>query len=873
MPFPLRLGLLIAAAGLVAGAAEPPANVATPPVGFPAAHALVVRYCLDCHSTKLQKGSLDLERFGTAEGVRRHPKVWQQVAEQVEAGEMPPAGKPQLSPGEKRDLLAWTRSVIEAAARANAGDPGAVPLRRLSNAEYDATVRDLTGVDLRPTREFPADGAAGEGFTNAAEALTDVSPALLTKYLNAAKGVADHAVLLPDGFRFSAGTTRRDWTDESLAKLRAFYAAYTNPFGQPPLTQYLAATLKHRDALRAGTTTVAQVAVAEKLHAKYLGIVWATLTGTDAGEPLTAIRTAWAKAGDKDAPALAATVAGWQAKLEKPAAVGSYRSPTQRVPVEPPGDAAKAGAAAFRTCFPSVVCFPQVVPNDEVVSLKMFHREDAELERLFLDDAAKRTLDDLWRDHRMVSRQPEAENAYLPQFIGFVTQDQPKETLALFEAMRPEFQRRADDFAKDLDAAAPKQMARLLTFAAEAYRRPLAPREATELPKLYAAIRAKGAGPDEALRSVLARVLVSPAFLFRVENAPPGKLAGLVNDHELATRLSYFLWSSGPDAELRALAAAGKLRDPAAVEAQARRMLADARVRSLAVEFGTQWLHVRDFASFNEKNEAVYPSFTAELRRAMDEEGVLLFTDLFQADRPVTGLLDGDHTFLNELLAKHYGVPGVTGPHWRRVGGVRQFGRGGVLGLGSVQSKQAAASRTSPTLRGNWVVETLLGERLPRPPADVPKFPEGGDADKLSVRQLTERHSRDPACAVCHVRVDPYGFALEGFDGVGRRRDRDAHGLAIDARATLRDGTTFDGLDGLKRHLLTAKKPVVVRLFCKKLLGYALGRSVALSDTALLDEMVLALGKADGRVTAAVAVVVRSPQFRGVRGGDFDDTE
>ena len=155
----------------------------------------------------------------------------------------------------------------------------------------------------------------------------------------------------------------------------------------------------------------------------------------------------------------------------------------------------------------------------------------------------------------------------------------------------------------------------------------------------------------------------------------------------------------------------------------------------------------------------------------------------------------------------------------------------------------------------------------------MPKFPEGEGTDKLTVRQLTERHSSEPACAVCHVRTDPYGFALEGFDGIGRRRDADANGLAIDSTATLRDGTTFDGLEGLKKHLLTAKKPVVVRLFCKKLLGYALGRSVALSDTALLDEMVAALDKADGRVTAAVAVIVRSPQFRGVRGGDFDDTE
>ncbi len=188
---------------------------------------LVKKYCLDCHSTKAKKGSLDLERFASLDQVRKDLKPWQQTIEMLEAGEMPPKGKPQPTADERKQMIAWVRGFLDAEARARAGDPGYVPLRRLSNAEYDCTIRDLTGVDLRPTREFPADGAAGEGFTNAAEALSDISPTLFTKYLNAAKDIADHAVLLPDGFRFSPGKTRRDWTDESLARLRKFYAEYT----------------------------------------------------------------------------------------------------------------------------------------------------------------------------------------------------------------------------------------------------------------------------------------------------------------------------------------------------------------------------------------------------------------------------------------------------------------------------------------------------------------------------------------------------------------------------------------------------------------------------------------------------------------------
>jgi transposase InsO family protein len=202
------------------------------------------------------------------------------------------------------------------------------------------------------------------------------------------------------------------------------------------------------------------------------------------------------------------------------------------------------------------------------------------------------------------------------------------------------------------------------------------------------------------------------------------------------------------------------------------------------------------------------------------------------------------------------------------VEGVKKYGRGGLLGLASVQTAQAGASRTSPILRGNWVVETLLGERLPRPPPNVPQLPEVEGAEKLTMRQLVERHSRDPACAGCHVRIDPIGLALEGFDPIGRRREADSAGLPIDVRTRLRDGAEFEGIDGLRNYLLRRKRDVVIRLFCRRLLGYALGRSVTLSDTTLVDEMVAALTRNGGRVGAAVQTIVRSPQFRMIRGID-----
>jgi hypothetical protein len=598
-------------------------------------------------------------------------------------------------------------------------------------------------------------------------------------------------------------------------------------------------------------------------------------------QPLDAIRAKWKTATEKDVPALAKEIGEWQVKLWKTNRIGSYlraegkvyfENTTRQFAVDPPNPEIEdkkllvAGYDEFRQVFPLFTCFPQVVPTDEVVCLKMFHREDEPLIRLFLDKDQYERLEKLWAEHRFVSRQAIAENNYLPQFIGFVTQDQPKEMFLHFDGQRPAFQKRADDLLKDEEAAIPKQFEALREFAGRAYRRPLTDKEKVELQALYKSIREKGASHDEAFHGILARILVAPAFLFRIEHAPAGKEPADVNDWELAARLSYFLWSSTPDEELRKLAAAGQLREPKILATQVQRMLKDERLRTLAIEFGTQWIHVRGFDELKEKNEKLFPTFDANLRKAIYEESILFFQDLFQNDRSMTQILNADATYLNETLAKHYGIPGVTGPQWRRVEGVKKYGRGGVLGLASVQAKEAGASRTSPVLRGNWVVETLLGEKLPRPPKDVPRLPEEEGDGGLTMRQQVEKHAMNASCAVCHVRIDPFGFALERYDAIGRIREK---GAAVDTKAKLKDGTEFDGIDGLRTYLLTKKKDVIVRLFCKRLLGYALGRSVTLSDTDLLDEMVRELEKNEGKLSSAVQAIVRSPQFRMVRGADM----
>ncbi len=533
------------------------------------------------------------------------------------------------------------------------------------------------------------------------------------------------------------------------------------------------------------------------------------------------------------------------------------------------------GLAAFRRCFPLYVHYPKIVPDDEIICLRMYYREDGELARLFLSDDQLRQLDRLWAELRYVSQYPLAEQKYYPTFMGFVSQDGPEAHKRLKALLDEPVRRRGEEFSHEMEELAPMQLDALVDFAARVYRRPLEDAQKAELKHLYQTLRDKKEMPHEdAWRTTLASLFTSPLFLYRIESAPPGNQAQPVSNWELATRLSYFLWASLPDAELEQAAAAGTLSDPAVLAAQTSRMLGDGRVRGLATEFATQWLHVRDIRNNREKNEKLFPSFDDSLRVALFEESARFFQNLFQSDCSVLEIFDADYTFVNDVLAKHYGIPGVSGPEWRRVDGVKQYGRGGVLALGSVLTAQSGASRTSPVLRGNWLVETLLGEKTPKPPANVPRLPdEETGGENLTVRQMVEKHAQVAECAVCHERIDPFGFALEKYDAIGRLRETDLAGRSIATDARLKDGTEFDGLDGLRKYLVEQRKALMLRHFCTKLLGYSLGRTVSLSDRPLIDEMLAELEKNDYRFSAAVLPIVRSKQFCNHRGMDATKDE
>ena len=1320
---------------------------------------LLREYCVTCHSTEKQEGELDLERFLSLEQVKRHADVWERVQEQLALGEMPPKDAKQLSAEPRRLLADWVRSTLNEIALANAGDPGPVVLRRLSNHEYTYSIRDLTGVpSLDPAREFPVDGAAGEGFTNVGAALV-MSPALLSKYLEAAKDVAAHLVLTPTGIHFSAETSSRDWTDETLAKIRAFYATHTasgessqtvaqgikldtgTGSGRLPLARYL-------DALQGRAST-------EGLSPKYLGILRDALAGAQPStlldplrakfrakqltaadiepwqkalwrfsnvghlgkvggpkswlEPVTPLATqhefrmklqpppdgsdltlyfSTSNAGDGDAGdgdvndvalwdnarlitpgrgelllrdvrsvmqqmerhratviesavrCLAAAheaeiakdgldlsvlaqkhkvdgevLAGWltylgiaragESKLEplitkkaesvanynfirgwvgdnalsvlanssdaavnipgemKPNSIATHPSPklasviAWRSPVSgalrisgtvqdghtacgngilyslelrrgqtrevlaageskgssvisigplqdvrvmqgdvvalvidprngdhacdhtpvnltlsdgelewdlakdvspdilasnphvdrhgnsavwhflsqpakgtdaptmavdstsllskwrkaedsaeraqfavqvqqllqqdaaaeqaSPSDRAlsqqllslngpllanawravkaqatvgsespygldpelfgrhpKSGEVAatslcvqapsvievrlpsalltgaelvatgrlhpsaaskgsvqmqilttkpaadsglratnatltkeagawnsskppmmfdapilvaegsearrrfesafddFRALFPAALCYTKIVPVDEVVTLTLFHREDEPLRRLMLNDDQIAELNRLWDELHFVSEDALTLVDAYEQIWQFSTQDGPNAPNGdkRLEPLREPIMAAASKFKEQKTAAIEPQKAAILALAEKAWRRPLTESEATGLRKFEP-------------RLMLVRILTSPAYLYRSET--PAIQTGPVNDWELATRLSYFVWSSVPDDELRAVAAAGRLRDPDVLAAQARRMLKDDRIRRLATEFGCQHLHVRDVATLDEKSERHFPAFKP-LREAMQEEVTRFYIDLFQNDRSALSLLDADYTFLSKPLAEHYGIP-FEGSDWQRVEGIKKYGRGGALGFSAALAKHSGASRTSAILRGMWVSEVLLGDKIPNPPKGVPTLPEEAP-EGLSERQLIERHSSDARCAGCHKRIDPFGFALEGFDAIGRTRVADTKSMTF-------DGTAVEGLAGLRDYLANQRRADFLRQFSRKLLGYSLGRSAQLSDQPLIDNLSKTEG---GHVGQMIVQIVLSPQFREIRG-------
>jgi hypothetical protein len=399
------------------------------------------------------------------------------------------------------------------------------------------------------------------------------------------------------------------------------------------------------------------------------------------------------------------------------------------------------------------------------------------------------------------------------------------------------------------------------TLARRAYRRSVTDADVDALFTFYQQEKAKTGNFEAGIEMALRRILADPEFIFRFEPTPTGvapKTPYRISDTELASRLSFFLWSSIPDEELLKLAIDGRLRQPAVLERQTRRMLADPRSRALVTNFANQWLYLRDLKNAN-PDVTVFPDFDDNLRQAFQRETEMLFESIMREDRSVLDLLNADYTFVNERLARHYGIPNVYGPDFRRVP-VPMDARRGLLGQGSLLLVTSNANRTSPVIRGKWILENLLGAQAPTPPPDVPPLEEKPTATARSVRERIEQHRANPVCAGCHKIMDPIGLSLENYDAVGRWRAED-EGVKIDASGQLVDGTPINGPADLRKAML-ARGDVFVAAMAEKLMMYGVGRETKYSDMPAVRAIMRDAAKNRYRFSDLVLGVVKSTAFQ-----------
>ena len=999
--FPVLLPVLAFLGWNVAAAARADA----PEAALETAFARSVRpfldtYCLSCHGQEKPEAGFALHGYTTFRSVADDLGPWSTILDKVASKSMPPEGEPQPPPAVRAEVAHWIETVRRAEARKHAGDPGVVLARRLNNAEYDHAVRDLTGIDLRPTREFPLDPANMAGFDNSGETLA-MTPALLGKYLGAARDVADHMVLTPDGIDFAPHPmlVETDRDKYAIARIVAFYDSQPVDYAD-----YFAAawTFDHRGSLGMPDATLDSIASRMKLSARYLATVHALLHGTedDAG-PLATVRAMYRAlppaAGTTEPATLRAACLGMReyvATIRKltalefaaPAVQGltayspplinwklrlfaanrrSFARDAFRLESEPPfvaptippypalGEESAVRAAAlmkkaraeneplltipegrsreeweramarFAEVFPDAFFIRErgrFFPDDSEDKGRLlsagyhnvigYWRDDRPLQELILDEAGRQRLDRLWDEFDFIgdyslrtwvqyffnqsgelggrresgSQRPSDKAISSPEVIfelmdRYVKNAEANDNAVAAEAARVHFHS-VNDALRRMErmraAAERKHVDALVRLAARAFRRPLTDDEAGCIGSFYEAVRReRSLTHEEAVRDSIVRLLMSPDFLYRIDHASDALASDVdrpsatfptqpLTPHALASRLSFFLWASLPDEELLAHAASGDLVDTKVLATQARRMLEDARSRALAVEFGGQWLGFRRFEDHNGVDRGRFPEFSHQLREAMYEEPIRFLDDVFRNDRSVLDLLYGRHTFASPVLARHYGIPtpAIGDDDWVRVDDAERYGRGGLLTMAVFLTQNASGLRTSPVKRGYWVARRLLGETIPPPPPDVPELPEDEAGTDLPLREMLAKHRGNPACASCHRRFDSFGLALEGYGPVGERRLQDLAGRPVDTRTHFPSDVEGEGVEGLRAYVRESRQHDFLDTLGRKLLAYALGRSLLPSDELLIEQMSVAAAESGYRFAPLVEAIVTSPQFR-----------
>ncbi len=723
-------------------AAPPPADDAFAATVKP----FLRKNCVACHNDKLTSGELNLAQYLTANTstALKDRERWELVVQKLRAGEMPPKGVPRPAAEQIAALTNWVETSYTRLDRDTPPDPGRVTAHRLNRYEYNNTVRDLLGLELRASEEFPVD-PYGYGFDNIGDVLS-LSPVLTEKYLKAAEHIA--SIAIPSAAPMKPTMSR--YLSERMGQARQLHVAVTHEF--PVDGEY---TLRSAwfQGLKAGT----------KLRGKLY------LDGKEISQhPLTVFT-----------------------EMDRG--------------FETPGVHVTAG----------------------------IHKIEADIK-----------YDGVLKDPPYLE--------YL-QVYGPGKQTAPQTIRRLIGASSSAASTRRDCARRIIEPLAHR-----------AYRRPVAKDELDELTGLVRTAQSRGDTFDSGIRVALEAILVNPNFLFRIERDPAGAAPiHRISDIELASRLSYFLWSSMPDDELLRLAEADRLHDPEVLHAQMKRLLADPRSRALVENFGGQWLQFRNLDVLK-PDPKKFPEYDAGLREAMRTETELFFDAIVREDRSILDFLDGRFTYLNERLAKHYGIDGVTGHEFRRVE-LDGTERSGVLTQASVLTVSSYPTRTSPVIRGKWVLENLLDTPPPPPPPDVPPLNEAAVGTTASLREQLEKHRSNPVCAECHARMDPIGFGLENYDAIGRYRTTDGK-FPIDPSGTLPSGKSFAGAAELKT-ILRSDPRTFSNALSEKLLTYALGRGLEAYDRAAVATIVNRVQQNDYRFSVLVQAIVDSAPFEMRRNG------
>lgn len=737
-------------------------------------------HCLDCHDPVTKKAGLALDELIAAD-LGANTEAWEKVILKLTTRQMPPKETPRPTEHDYDEVVSWLELSLDAAA-ATAPNPGRTEtFRRLNRTEYQNTIRDLLALEVDVASLLPPDESS-HGFDNIT--VTDLSPALLTRYISAAQKIS----------RMAIGTISPAPESKTI-RLR------------PDVTQD-----SHIDGLPIGTrggTLIPHNFPQDGEYEIQIRLM------RDRNEGIEGLREAH--------------------ELE----VLLDRERRKLFTVEPPtmGESDQSLDANLNVRL-------KVTAGPHKLGVTFLKKRSSLLE------SVRQPLN----VHYNFYRHPRLGPAiYEVSVFGPLESSGPGDTPS----------RRRVLIAKPTGPENEEACAQIIlsNIARRAYRRPVDHEDVKSILDFYRRGRAEG-DFESGIETAISSLLVKPQFLFRIERDPPGTPAGTVyriDELELASRLSYFLWSSMPDDKLLELASRGELSRPDELERQARRMLADVRSKSLVSNFAAQWLYLRNLDAVT-PDMRLFPDFDDNLRQSLRLETECFVENIMREDRSVLDLLKADYTYLNERLAKHYGIPHVYGSRFRRVAVSEGNHRGGLLRHGSILTVTSYATRTSPVIRGQWVLKNFVGTPSPPPPANVPVLEGNTVSSMLPVRERLARHRANAACASCHEQMDPVGFALENFDALGRWRETDAD-QSIDASGGLPDGSEFTSAHGLEQALLS-RPELFVRTLTQKLLTFGLGRGVEYYDAPAIRQIVRDAKSDNFRFSRLIVGIVTSRPFQ-----------